>query len=72
MEVFLLLAYIMFCGVIGQDLLWLERKVIFLAYFLDLVDTLIKIYGQVDKRLPLWLFHINIIILWILMDGVLD
>ena len=72
MEVFLLLAYIMFCGVIGQYLLWLERKVIFLAYFLDLVDTLIKIYGQVDKRLPLWLFYINIIILRILMDGVLD
>ena len=72
MEVFLLLAYIMFCGVIGQDLLWLERKVIFLAYFLDLVYTLIKIYGQVDKRLPLWLFYINIIILRILMDGVLD
>ena len=53
MEAFLFFAYIMFCDVIGQDLLRLERKVIFLVYFLDLVDTLIKIYSQADKRLSL-------------------
>ncbi len=31
-----------------------KKSYFFLAYFLDLVDTLIKIYDRVDKRLPLW------------------